>query len=127
MIERTRNAGKLTEAAYWGKVRGALRKAFAAWEPARLAMIAARRPYTGPNKRQKFEVQCNDCKAWYQIKEIRRDHIIPVGSLRSVTDLLGFMQRLTPEDPKAFQMLCSTCHDTLTRAQNAERRAKKSH
>ena len=115
-VERTRNGGKLTEAAYWGKVRSALRKAFAAWEPANQAMKNARRPYTGPNKRQKFEVQCAGCGEWFPMKEVQKDHIEPVGSLKSLEDLPAFLQRLTPEDPAAFQMLCESCHQEKTNA-----------
>ncbi|MDC1268172.1 hypothetical protein N8Z76_00405 [Gammaproteobacteria bacterium] len=120
-VKRTRNGGKLSEAAYWSKVRSALRKSFAAWEPANQAMKAARRPYNGPNKRQKFEVQCNHCKEWFKMKDVKKDHVIPVGSLRCIEDLPGFLQRLTPEGPAAFQMLCEPCHQTLT---NKERNLK---
>ena len=121
-VKRTRNGGKLTEAAFWGKVRGALRKGFASWYPATQAMIAARRPYNGPNKRQKFEVQCKHCKEWFKMKDVRKDHIVPVGSLRCLDDLCGFLERLTPEDPEAFQILCQNCHDSKSKTENRERR-----
>jgi hypothetical protein len=112
--ERTRNGGKLTEAAYWSKIRSALRKTFAAWEPANQAMKNARRPYSGPNKLQKFEVECAHCKGWFPMKEVQRDHVVPVGSLKSIEDLPGFLERLTPESPSAFQMLCIECHQAKT-------------
>ena len=118
-VVRTRNGGKLTEAEYWGKVRSALRKTFAAWEPANQAMKNARRPYHGSNKRQKFEVQCADCEQWFAMKLIHKDHIAPVGSLRCADDLAGFLDRLTPESPSAFQMMCETCHQDKT---NKDRR-----
>jgi hypothetical protein len=113
-VDRTRNGGKLTESQYWGKVRSALRKAFAAWEPANQAMKNARRPYVGPNKRQKFEVQCAGCEQWFPMKEVQKDHVEPVGSLKSANDLAGFLERLTPETPSSFQMLCSSCHGDKT-------------
>jgi hypothetical protein len=121
-VARTRNGGKLTEAAYWGKVRGALRKTFAAWEPANQAMKNARRPYVGPNKRQKFEVLCAGCGCYFPMKEIQKDHVEAAGSLKCPEDLPGFLQRLTPEDPAAFQMICTSCHASKTKKDNASRR-----
>lgn len=123
-VERTRNYGKLTEAQYWGKVRNALRKAFAAWEPASQSVKQARRPYKGPNRRQKFEVQCAHCQEWFAMKEIARDHIEPVGSLKCLADLAPFLQRLTPEDVAAFQPLCEPCHHTKTQLDNKRTRGK---
>jgi len=113
-VARTRNGGKLTEASYWGKIRGALRKTFAAWQPATQSMKNARRPYVGPNKRQKFEVMCARCQCYFPMKEIQKDHVEPVGSLKCIEDLPGFLQRLTPEDPAAFEMLCIPCHQAKT-------------
>ena len=124
-VKRIRNGKTWTEATYWGRVRGALRKTFANWSPAKLAMIAARRPYNGPNKRQRFEVQCRHCNEWFKQADIRKDHVIPVGSLRCMEDLCGFLERLTPEAPEAFQMLCNPCHDALTKKENAERKIAK--
>jgi hypothetical protein len=55
-------------------------------------------------------------------KEIQLDHTIPCGSLLSAEDIPGFLQRLTPEDPGAFKVLCKAkCHQAKT---NAERAAK---
>ncbi len=111
-VERTRNAGKLTEAGYWGAVRSSLRRGFRYWAPAMNAKLAARRPYTGENKRQKWEYKCAHCKKWYMDKDVQIDHKIPTGSLRSSKDLAGFLERLTPE--KGFQILCLSCHQSKT-------------
>jgi hypothetical protein len=73
----------------------------------------AKRPYKGKNKRQKWEYQCNKCKKWFPDKLIQIDHVIPVGSLRCDEDLVGFLQKLTPEE--GFQMLCKDkCHQEKT-------------
>ena len=121
-VERTRNGGKWTEAQYWGRVRSALRKAFAAWEPANQTLRRARRPYRGPNRRQKWEVQCNACEKWFPMARMCRDHIVPAGSLKRPEDLAGFLERLTPEDPAAFQMLCDGCHKLKTQEDRAKLR-----
>lgn len=111
---KTRNAGTMTESAYWSKVRSELRRAFRYWKPMVAVKQQAKRKYEGPNKRQKFEYQCNHCKQWYPDKEVQIDHIIPVGSLKCSEDLAGFLERLTPEEPEAFQVLCSECHRIKT-------------
>lgn len=114
MVEKPRNGGTWTEAAYWGRVRGALRKTFAAWVPMREAMKAARREYTGPNKRQKWEYLCAECLEWWKGSEVQVDHIEPCGSLKCSDDLAWWLERLTPEDPAAFQVLCKPCHKQKT-------------
>ena len=110
-IKRTRNAEQWTESKYWGVVRSALRRAFRYWKPALNVKLAARRKYTGSNKRQKWEYQCNNCKQWFKEGEVQIDHVIPVGSLRCAKDLVPFLERLTPENEDAFQILCrDKCH-----------------
>ena len=119
-VIRTRNGGRWTEAEYWSRVRSALRKAFSHWHPALQALYAARRPCERPG-RQKWEVQCADCLEWCKQADMRKDHVVPVGSLKSPEDFIAFLERLTPEDPAAFQMLCKECHQQKT---NAERPSK---
>jgi len=115
-VEKTRNKGTMSEAAYWGSVRSALRRHFRYWKPATHCKQEAKRPYKGPNKRQKFEYQCNHCEEWFMDKEVQIDHITPVGSLKCGDDLKEFLERLTPED--GFQVLCKPCHQIKT---NSER------
>ena len=120
LVPRTRNAATLTEAAYWGKVRSALRNAFRYWKPMEEAKKASRRR-SRTRGRAVYEYQCAECKDWFSDKEIQKDHIIPAGSLKSGDDLKGFLERLTPEE--GFQMLCKTkCHQAKT---NAERQSKR--
>jgi len=117
-VARTRNGGTWTEAQFWGAVRSALRNKFTWWKPMREAKEAARRPYKGAG-RQKWEFQCNTCKGWYMAKEVQVDHIVPCGSLKCPEDIEGFLDRMTPESPEAFQVLCKPCHQIKT---NAERK-----
>lgn len=111
-VPKTRNAGTQTEASFWANIRSALRKLSRYWKPIQKTKMEARREYEGPNKRQKFEYQCNHCKKWFKETDVCVDHIIPAGSLSSSTDLPGFVERLFSED--GYQVLCDPCHNIKT-------------
>jgi hypothetical protein len=115
MVEKTRNAGTMSEAAYYGKIRSVLRQGFRYWKPAQEAKKMVRRKYEGDNKRQKWEYQCATCEEWFTGKETQIDHIVPVGSLRSLGDIPHFIDRLTPES--GFQCLCKGCHQEKTNSE----------
>ncbi len=61
---RTRNAGTMTESAFWSFIRSALRQKSRWWKPITQCKQKSRRTYKGPNKRQKFEYQCNECPSF---------------------------------------------------------------
>lgn len=107
---KPRNAGTMTESAFWSFIRSTLRQKSRWWKPVSLAREKAKRKYEGPNKRQKYEYQCNVCKNWYPAKEINVDHIVPAGNLRCSEDLPGFVERLFCEIDN-LQVLCINCHD----------------
>ena len=113
-VERTRNAGTMTESAFWSFIRSALRQKSRWWKPITQCKQKARRPYKGPNKRQKFEYQCNYCEQWFPEKRVNVDHITPAGTLRTAADLPGFVERLFCEID-GLQVLCSNCHDEKTK------------
>lgn len=103
-----------TEARYYAFLRSMVRSATAKWPPAFEAEKRARRPYTGPDKRQKWEYQCAMCGQWFKRTEVEKDHVIPLGSLRSLEDLPGFVERATCS-VEGYQMLCkATCHPEKT-------------
>ena len=112
-VPKTRNAGTMTESAFWSFIRSALRQKSRWWKPIAQAKAKAKRKYKGPNKRQKFEYQCNICKEWHPDKEINVDHKIPAGTLRCANDLPGFVERLFCEVDN-LQVLCSNCHNKKT-------------
>ena len=116
---KTRNAGTMTESAFWSFIRSALRQKSRWWKPISQAKLAAKRKYKGPNKRQKFEYQCNVCKDWYPDKEINVDHIIPAGTLRCANDLPGFVERLFCEVDN-LQVLCQGCHNKKTQDEKSK-------
>ena len=95
--ELTRNANTWTESQYWAGVRKALRRLFRFnWLPAKYALEAARRPYVGPNKQQKWEFKCAECEKYFIRKLVELDHIIPCGSLKGLEDRGGFRSVLHP-------------------------------
>lgn len=110
---KTRNAGTMTESAFWSFIRSALRQKSRWWKPIGQAKDAAKRKYKGPNKRQKWEYQCAECSNWFPNTEINVDHRIPAGTLRCANDLPGFVERLFCEVDN-LQVLCTTCHDKKT-------------
>ena len=111
---KTRNAGTMTESAFWSFIRSGLRQKSRWWKPITECKMKARRPYKGPNKRQKFEYLCNSCKTWFPDKQINVDHIVGAGSLNCGQDLPGFVDRLFCEQDN-LQVLCTTCHDHKTK------------
>ena len=113
-VAKPRNAGTMTESAFWSFIRSALRQKSRFWKPILQCKLKARRPYKGPNKRQKFEYQCNNCERWFQEKKINVDHIRPAGSLNCAQDLPGFVERLFCEVDN-LQVLCEKCHDEKTK------------
>lgn len=117
---KTRNAGTMTESAFWGFIRSALRQKSRWWKPIAQAKLASKRKYKGPNKRQKFEYQCNECKEWFADKNINVDHIIPAGTLRCAQDLPGFVERLFCEVDN-LQVLCNVCHNKKTQDEKSKK------
>lgn len=112
-VPKTRNAGTQTEASFWSFIRAALRQKSRYWKPILKCKLAARRDYTGINKRQRFEYLCASCGRYFPEKEINVDHIIAAGSLKCGADLEGFIERLFCEE-EGLQVLCEKCHTIKT-------------
>jgi ribosomal protein L44E len=72
---------------------------------------ASRRPYKGPNKRQKWEYECKKCNKWFMQKEIEVDHITPCGPLTTTRHITPFIKRLFLGE---LQVLCKACHKIKT-------------
>ena len=105
-VERTR-AGKVwTEARYWSFIRGLLRRGFTRYPVKHQVKKASSRIKKGTKR---YEYQCATCRDWFPNSQIEIDHINPAGSLRSESDLAGFVTRLYCE-PKDLQALCKDCH-----------------
>lgn len=114
-VPRTRAGGEWTEAAFWAFLRSGFRGMSRRWPPiVRHALLKARRPYVGHNKRQKWEHECAQCRKWFMGKDVAVDHIVPLGSLRSWEDVPMFLQRLFVE-AEGLRVVCKPCHDVKTR------------
>ena len=105
-----------TEAQFWSFIRSGLRSKSRRWGPLLQALNKAKKPYSGPNKRQKWAYECVSCKGLFQQKEVAVDHITECGSLRSWEDLVPFTQRLFC-GIDGYQVLCKECHDVKTYAE----------
>ncbi len=116
---KTRNAHTLTEAAYYGMLRSVLRRGFRYWKPLKAAELAARSKYTGTNKLRKWSYQCNTCKKLFKRTEVNVDHTTPVGTLKALSDLPAFVERLTAES--GYEVMCKGCHAVKTKMEKSMR------
>lgn len=119
--ERPYAGGRWTSSQFWSFIRSGLRQKSNRWPVKYDVLNNCKRQYKGPNKRQKFEWQCNVCKEWVGGKEINVDHIEPVGSLRSFSDLPAFVRILFCESEN-LQAICSDCHSKKTKKESDVRR-----
>ena len=93
----------------FGFIRSGLRRMSVRWAPQQACRQAARRPYTGSNKRQKWEYQCDECGGWFAGKDVATHHKVPCGTLKDWGDIEGFARRLFCE-ADGFVVLCDACH-----------------
>ena len=78
------------------------------WEPRSAALKKARRVSQLPDKRTKWEYQCNHCNHWFKQKEVQIDHIIPKGRYTKDTFFVWLDRLFCPVT--GFQILCRPCH-----------------
>lgn len=115
-VPRTRASNQWTEAKFWGFIRSNLRLMSRKWPPIARKFQNNRRPYEGPRKQQKWEVQCEICWGWRKMGDCAVDHIEPAGSLRGWDDVVPFLQRLLCEEA-GLRILCKDCHQSVTKSQ----------
>lgn len=102
-----------SEAVFWSFVRSGLRSKHQRYPPRYAVLKAAERQSQSDNKRLKYEYQCNKCKLWHAKKDVKVDHIVPCGSLKTYEQLPGFVRRLFV-GVKGLQVLCDKCHNLKT-------------
>jgi hypothetical protein len=108
-VVRTRANNTWTEARFWAFIRSGLRGLSMRWPPRQRALNNARRNYSGPIARKRYEYQCAACGAWGFRESVEVDHVEECGSLKSYNDLPGFVSRLLCEADNLV-VLCKACH-----------------
>jgi 5-methylcytosine-specific restriction endonuclease McrA len=103
-----------TTARYFSFIRSALRRAWTKYPVRYQVMEAARKPYTGKDKRTKWVYECAACHNLFKSTEVNVDHITPAGTLTKYSDLPKFVQNLFCEQDN-LQVLCKACHDVKTK------------
>lgn len=107
-----------TEAFVLSRIRATLRKLSMQMPAIRECKLRARRAYTaGLNPRQRYELQCHDCKEWFPEKGVQVDHIEPAGSLKAFEDVGPFARRLLFCGVEGLRVLCVQCHQKRTNEQ----------
>ncbi len=126
-LPKTRNMNTWSDAEYFSRIRSALRRVFRYYKPMQEALKLASRPSQDTNnKRLKTEYQCNCCKKWFKRADVEIDHIEELGELRKYEDVVPFIQKLTVEDPSAYQILCKKDHLVKTHAARDKRKQLRS-
>ena len=102
-----------SESKFWAFIRSGLRAKFSRWPPKYTVLNDAKRPYKGPNKKQRYEYKCSECKKHHLQKDVEVDHIIPCGSLKQYEDLAGFVERMFC-GKDGLRVVCKPCHKSIT-------------
>jgi DNA-directed RNA polymerase subunit RPC12/RpoP len=96
-----------------GKLRSALRGISRWWKPFQVALRASG-VRCNIGGRIKVLYKCSQCKRLLDRKSVEVNHIVPVGSLKSYSDLPGFCERLFVEDISLLEVVCKECHAVIT-------------
>jgi 5-methylcytosine-specific restriction endonuclease McrA len=119
-VEKPFNSGTMSVSAFWSFIRSALRQKSRWWKPILECKKAARRPYKGPIKRQKWEYKCSVCGNYFPEKRCSVDHIHPLGQLKDYSDLPHFVKTLFCEVDN-LQVLHDECHNKKTKLEKDAR------
>ena len=114
-----------SEAYILSRIRATLRRLSMQMPTVRICKLAARRRYSGIDKRQKFEYKCAKCEKWFPEKGTQVDHIVPAGSMKTFEDIGPFARRLLFAGAGELQCLCRGCHKEKTLAERLARKAAK--
>lgn len=109
-----------TKASFMSYIRGCLRKAWGT-HPVKLSVLKNKRqqvPNPNPrgNKATVWGFECSLCKNKDIIKHAQVDHIEPAGSLKDVSDIQGFAERLLVVCEEDLRLVCKQCNSALAYA-----------
>lgn len=119
-VELTRCNNTMSEAEFFAFILSHCRRLTYKWQPATTKLNEGRRPYTGADKRVKWEYNCECCGVWDRkaTKNYRQgiqiDHIIPCGGINRFEVISTWFERALCEKD-GFQRLCGECHNKKTR------------
>lgn len=109
VVEKPFGDGTLTNSAFFGMIRSALRQKSRFFITIKNCRERARIPYNGSNKRKKWLYKCEECGNLFDAKDTVVHHKIECGGLTSFEDLAGFTQRLFC-DSENLALICNECH-----------------
>jgi len=109
-IERPFGDGEISNAAFFGMLRAALRNKSRFFPSVAHCKERVKEPYIGINKRRKWSYRCESCGKLKDGKEIFVHHLEECGTLTSFEDLPGFCKRLFCNSDK-LTAICEACHN----------------
>lgn len=108
------------ETAWWTYIRGCLRSTWSRNPVKHELLKAERKQIPNPNPRGKkttvWGCTCRMCGNDFVMKDIQVDHIVEAGSLRSVEDIQGFVERLLFVTRDDLRVVCKECNSALAYA-----------
>lgn len=106
-----------TEAAFYGWVRGQLRKGWSRHPVKNLLIQNNRFKKDNGKGRKTWHLECDICKQDTPQTKIQIDHIHPAGSLKTTEDIGKFVERLYFVTFDTIRPLCIPCHEIITFAE----------
>lgn len=109
----------MSDKAKRNKFVAGLRQLYSWYWPPKKELILRERIQRRRNGKTGWYCMCCKCGLWFPVKEIKVDHIVPVGA---VPDLIS--GQIGPYADKIFcdisnlQLLCKECHDAKTLQDN---------
>ena len=106
-----------TESAFYGWVRGQLRKGWSRHPVKNLLIQNNRFKKDNGKGRKTWHLECSICKEDTPQTKIQIDHIHPAGSLKTTEDIGKFVERLYFVTFDTIRPVCIPCHEVLTFAE----------
>jgi hypothetical protein len=106
-----------TESAFYGWVRGQLRKGWTRHPVKNLLLQNNRFKKDNGKGRMTWHLECSQCKQDTPQTKIQIDHIHPAGSLKTTEDIGKFVERLYFVTFDTIRPVCIPCHEVITFAE----------
>lgn len=106
-----------TESAFYGWVRGQLRKGWSRHPVKNLYLQNNRYKQDNGKGRMVWHLDCEHCNKATKQTQIQVDHILPAGSLKTTEDIGKFVERLFFVTFDTIRVVCIPCHQIITYAE----------